>query len=189
MSDPAGEASPALPPAAFEITGYRRTIEAAAAPSPAVRAGLVAFVIATIALVTALVFMSRDPSSDTRDIASLVAIGVAGTGVLLALLVVLPLQLRTRERRRRAQQISTSLDGTATGLTAHLASIGYRIPHEVAVDWLASPDSTETVPLVHDSVIAARWWRPADGDERVFVEPYLRQDGADSSLPALPPLV
>jgi hypothetical protein len=115
-------------------------------------------------------------------------VGVAGTGVLFALLVVLPLQLVTRQRRRLAAAAVSRLDETADALVRHLASIGYRVPRAVAAEWLVMPEPEATVALVHDSVIAARWWRPAEGDDRVFVEPYLRQQGAESALPALAPV-
>jgi hypothetical protein len=175
--------SGALPPAAFDITGCRKAVDAASTSPKAIRAGLVAFAVATVAVVTTLIFMAGDTSVDSGDIAAFVAVGIAAVGVLLAVLVILPLQLVTRERRRRLVHASAAVDSTAEALTAHLASIGYTVPLDVVLDWLASPDSTRTVPLVHDSVIAARWWQPAPDDDRVFVEPYLRVGDTASALP------
>jgi hypothetical protein len=177
-----------LPPAAFEITGYRRALETAANSSRVVPVGVTAFVIATAALVAALVFLGQDAALRGESLAAVVAVGIAATGVLCALFVVLPLQLVTRQRRRQAAEASARQGAAAEALRLHLASIGYDIPREVAGDWLSSPEPAATVPLVHESVIAARWWQPAEDDERVFVEPYLREGENLSTLPVLPPL-
>lgn len=177
-----------LPPAAFEITAYRRSLESAAHPSRAVPVGVTAFVVATAALATALVVHGQRADLTGESLAALIAVGVAGVGVLGAVLVVLPLQLVTRRRRHRAAETAAGHRATAEALRLHLATIGYNIPLEVAGAWLGSPEAAATVPLVHDSVIAARWWQPAAGDERVFVEPYLREGENLSSLPVLPPL-
>jgi len=177
-----------LPPAAFEITEYRRALEFAAHSSRVVPVGVTAFVVATAALVAALVFLGQGAELRGESLAAVAAVGIAGTGVLCALFVVLPLQLVTRQRRRLAAEAAARQRGAAEALRIHLASIGYRIPLEVAGAWLVSPESAETVPLVHDSVIAARWWQPAEDDERVFVEPYLREAENSSTLPVLPPL-
>ena len=177
-----------LPPAAFEITAYRRALVSAANSSRVVPVGVTAFAIATAALVAALAFISQGGALSGESLAAVVAVGVAGTGVLGALFVVLPLQLVTRQRRRQAAEAATRQSAASGALRRHLASIGYSIPLEVAGAWLRSPEPEATVPLVHDSVIAARWWQPAEDDERVFVEPYLREGENRSTLPVLPPL-
>jgi len=177
-----------LPPAAFQITAYRRAFEAATSSSRIVPVGVTAFVIATAALVAALVFLGQGAALSGESLAAVIAVGIAGTGVLCALFVVLPLQLVTRQRRRLAAEEAARQRATAEALRLHLASIGYNIPLEVAGAWLQSPEPAATVPLVHESVIAARWWQPAEDDERVFVEPYLREGENRSALPVLPPL-
>ncbi|GAB3131151.1 hypothetical protein [Marisediminicola antarctica] len=177
-----------LPPAALEITDYRRALESAANSSRVVPVGVTAFAIATAALVAALVFLGQGTALGGESLAAVVAVGIAGTGVLCALFVVLPLQLVTRQRRRQAAEAASRQHAAAEALRLHLASIGYNVPLEVAGDWLQSPEPAATVPLVHDSVIAARWWQPAEHDERVFVEPYLREGENSSTLPVLPPL-
>ena len=188
VSRDAESTTPVLPPAAVDITEFRREAEAAGASTKTVPIGLAGFVIAAAALVVALVLVGQDPALTSQATATLVAVGVAGVGVLFALLVVLPLQLVTRQRRRLAEAAVTRLDETAGAVARHLASIGYRIPRDAAVDWLLSSAPTATVPLVHDSVIAARWWRPTEGDDRVFLEPFLRQGASEAALPALAPV-
>jgi len=177
-----------LPPAAFEITPVRVAVEEASAPTRAVPAGITAFAIAALALIAALLFVGQDTGIAGNGTAAIVAIGIAGTGALFALFVVLPLQVATRARRRRLATARRGLESATSGLRGHLASIGYAIPNEVARDWVSFPESAETVPLVHDSVIAARWWRPVSGDDRVFVEPFVRSGDDLTSLPVLPPL-
>ncbi|WP_165064058.1 hypothetical protein [Marisediminicola senii] len=185
MSD---ASSPALPPAAVEVTDYRRRLDASASRAPIVAIGLVAFAVASVALVATLSLVGPDWFPAEEGIALLVAMGIAGVGVLLALCVILPAQLVRRDLRRRVDDVEGALTAAAAQLRSHLASIGYEIPVSVALDWVASPQATATVPLVHDSVIAARWWRPGEGDDRVFVEPYLQQGDEASALPVLPPL-
>lgn len=177
-----------LPPAAFEITPVRLAVQEAAAPTRAVPAGLTAFAIAALALIATLLFVGLDTGIAGNGTAVLVAIGVAGTGALFALFVVLPLQVAVRAGRRRLATARSSVEQATSGLRGHLASLGYAIPVEVARDWVSFPESSATVPLVHDSVIAARWWRPAAGDDRVFVEPFVRMGDDLTSLPVLPPL-
>lgn len=179
---------PDLPPAAFEITPVRLAVEEAAASTRSVPAGITAFVIAALALIATLVFLGQDTGIAGDGTAALVAIGIAGTGAFFALFVVLPLQVATRARRRRLQAARRGLESATSGLRRHLASIGYAIPEEVALAWVSSPEGSATVPLVHDSVIAARWWRPASGDDRVFVEPFVRMGDDLTTLPVLPPL-
>ena len=188
MSDPdAAGGGPRLPAAAFEITELRRALDAAALPARVARASFVAFGILTIALLGTLLLFGL--GGGTRSgVLPLVALGVVGIGVLLALFVVLPFQLAVRARRRRIDTAAASAEAAMTALRSHLASIGYVLPADTAMSWLRSPESGAIIPLVHDSVIAARWWRPGQGDGRVFVEPFLRQGGSDFTLPVLPPV-
>ncbi len=188
MSDarPARDAA-RLPVAAFDISEFRRAVEEAARPARVARGSLVAFGVLTVALVGTLLLFGRAGGIRSGAV-PLVALGVAGIGVLLALFVVLPLQLAARARRRRIDAAAASVEVAVSALRAHLAAIGYRLPADTAISWLQSPESDATIPLVHDSVVAARWWRPGQGDDRVFVEPFLRQEGSDFTLPVLPPV-
>ena len=182
MSEPA--ATPALPAAAVDITAYRDAAASASRRFRVVPLGLAVFGALTVLLVLILVIAG---STSGTAVPTLVALGIAGTGLLLALFVVLPLQLVGRRRRALLGALADRRARTASEVAARLASIGYAVPDSVAVRWLeADPDAI--VPLVHDSVIAARLWQPAPGDERVFVEAYLRQGETISSLPVLPPL-
>ena len=184
MSD-AGAVSPAtLPPAAVDVTAYRRAVEELASPAPFQRLALVVFVVAVVLLVAGLATMVRMTGSDA--VAAVAASGLAGVGVLLALLVVLPAQLAARRRRRLGAAVTTLRHAAAVRIRGRLASIGYTVPLETAREWLDPVQSDATVPLVHDSVIAARLWRPAATDDRVFLEPYLRQGETSSLLPVLP---
>lgn len=177
--------TPTLPPAAFDISRYRIAADLAARRPMIVPVLLVVFVLAVIGVVAGLVVAG---GAGALNAGTAVAIGVASTGVLLALLVVLPAQLAARRRREHARDASVFRMAAASGLSEHLSSIGYAVPTLITTEWVDSPDSEATVPLVHDSVIAARWWRPAPDDDRIFVEPHLRRGETLSSLPALPPL-
>lgn len=168
----------ALPPAAVDITSVRRAV-AAAVPERMPRLAIVGLgVTAAIVIATTAAALVLD-----GDVRPVIAIGVIAALLAATALVMLPLQRAARRSRDALTTVTTALDATVDTVVAHLASLGYTVPAEVAADWIISPASTATAPLVHDSVIAARWWRPADGDDRVFVEPYLRQDGVASSLP------
>ncbi len=181
----AQEGAPSLPPAAFEITRYRRAMELAALRPRIVPILLIVFVVAAAAFIVGLVVLGMRA---VVDVPSLLGLGVAGTGVLLALLVVTPSHLAAQRRREHGREAAVFRMAAASGLSEHLASIGYAAPVLVTGEWVDDPHSTATVPLVHDSVIAARWWIPTANDTRVFVEPYLLQGETRSSLPALPPL-
>lgn len=170
-----------LPPAAVEITSLRRAVEAAV-PERMPRLTIVGMGV-TAAIVVATVAAALVLDGDVRP---LIAIGLIAALLALAALVMLPLQRAARRSRDAVTLVTATLDDTVGTVVAHLASIGYTVSADVAADWVVSPESTATAPLVHDSVIASRWWRPADGDDRVFVEPYLRQDGVASSLPPVP---
>ncbi|MEY2849121.1 MAG: hypothetical protein RI885_1788 [Actinomycetota bacterium] len=191
----AGARGPALPPAAFDITRYRRAAELADERPRFVPLLFVVFLVAAVTILALLVAAvsagssrSARGSAAVADPVALVALGVVGLGVLLALLVILPAQIAGRRRRARRREADVFRMAAASGLSDHLASIGYAAPTLVTAEWVTSPDSTAVVPLVHDSVIASRWWRPSAEDRRVFVEPYLRRGETLSSLPALPPL-
>lgn len=183
---------PSLPPAAVEITGLRRAVDPAASVKrmPRLPVTGIAVVVALIAatVVGAIVLQAAGAAGDGSGQRVLIAVGVIATLVAAALLVMRPLRSAARRSREAITSVTAALDTVVDGVITHLASIGYRVPEDAAVDWVTSPEPTATVPLVHDSVIAARWWRPADGDDRVFVEPYLRQDGVASALPVLAPL-
>ena len=184
MSDPSAVSPTTLPPAAVDVTAYRRAVEELASPAPFQRLALVVFVVASVLLVAGLAAMVW--MTGTTAVAVAVASGLAGLGVLLALLVVLPAQLAGRRRRRLGGEAAALRDAAAVGIRSRLASIGYTVPLETASAWLDPVQLDATVPLVHDSVIAARLWRPAATDERVFLEPYLRQGESSSALPVLP---
>ena len=119
-----------------------------------------------------------------------IAVALGGIVLLIgvALIFVVPTQLARRRSAAAADDVAGVVDDAVDRVIRQLASIGYAVPPEVAFDWVTSPDPSATVPLVHDSVIAARWWRPAERDDRVFVEAIVRREGVDSALPVLPPL-
>lgn len=181
MSDRAS-APHRLPPAAVDITAYREAVSSATAPLSAVRIGLIGFPIAAVALAAALVWMGAETGWSAGPLPT-VAVGLAGVAVLLALFVVLPAQLAARRRRGLLAEVEQQTAAAADTVRARLESMGYRVPPDTVIAWLRSPEPAATVPLVHDSVIAARWWRPADGDDRVFLEPYLLVAGKSSALP------
>ena len=112
---------------------------------------------------------------------------LVGVILVLVLVVMLPARRAAQEGRRIVSDAARALDDSVDLLIARMAAVGYTVPSEVALDWVSSPEPSATVPLVHDSVIAARWWRPAEGDDRVFVEPYLLQEGRASTLPVARP--
>ena len=180
----ASMSDPSLPPAAVEITALRRASEAARPERMPRRAVAGIGLVIAVAVLTVVGALVLDGSASR----AVVAVGIVIALAVAAGLVMRPLQLAAARSRRTAAAVAAALDSTVEAVVSHVASIGYRVPAEVAAEWVTSPESTATAPLVHDSVIAARWWRPADGDDRVFVEPYLRQDGVASSLPQLPPL-
>ncbi len=173
-----------LPPAAVEITALRRALDAAV-PERLPRLAIAGIVVVLVVVVTTVVAAVVLDGTATRVV---VAVGIVAALGVAAGLVMRPLQLAAGRTRRTAMSVLQARESTTDSVVSHLASIGYPVPAPVAAEWITAPDSTATVALVHDSVIAARWWRPADGDDRVFVEPYLRQDGVASSLPPLPPI-
>lgn len=175
---------PELPPAALDVSQYRHVVEDLARPAPSVKLGLIAFLIAVVLLLAVLVVTGQSTGPDV--LGELIASGVVGIGVLLALLVVLPAQLTARRKRRLNHHAASLREAAAAGIRQRLAAIGYTVPRQTALDWLSPTDLDATVPLVHDSVIAARLWRPTLDDDRVFLEPYLRQGSTSSSLPVLP---
>lgn len=187
MSELRAVPSSSLPAAAVEITAVTRAALDSARPARIIPIGIVAFVVGVLALGAALV-IAGGATVGAADAGTLVAVGIAGTGALFALFVVLPMQLVARRRAESARADAARRDAAARSLRSHLASIGYRLPLATAIDWLEAPAPEATVPLVHDSVIAARWWQPAVGDERVFVEPYLRVGNTESTLPVLAPV-
>lgn len=178
----------ALPPAAFEITDYRHALDLVRVSQPSPRRSLAPLAL-SVGLFTAVLVAAASVGFAGGFAGAAgtgyLAVGVVGWGVLLALVGIRPAQLR-QQRLKRQIEIAEFLAGdTAEALRLHLSSIGYAVDTVVTSQWINSPESGATVPLVHDSVIASRWWSPAAGDERVFVEPHLVQGETRSSLPAL----
>ncbi|MBC7518703.1 MAG: hypothetical protein H7248_07475 [Microbacteriaceae bacterium] len=177
-----------LPPAAFEITDYRHAVDLVRTPQPSGRRAVLALVLSVVAFTAVLIGAAVAGVAGGftgAGVAGYLAVGLVGWGVLLALVGIRPVQLRQRRRTRQIEIAEFLAVGTAEALRLHLSSIGYAVPTAVTSQWINSPDADATSPLVHDSVIASRWWFPAAGDERVFVEPHLNQGGSLSSLPAL----
>lgn len=179
-----GAASPALPAASVDITAYRAAVASASRPFRIVPGALAVFGLLTLVLVLLLTLTGTGSGGQP---VTLFALGVAGTGLLFALLVVLPLQLVTRRRRDLARDLEDHRTRSVTAVQNRLASIGYDVPVGIASRWLDA-DPEATIALVHDSVIAARLWQPVLGDQRVFVEAYLQEGETAAALPVLPPL-
>ena len=184
----AGLAGATLPPAAFEITDYRHALDLVRAPRVSVRRALTILALSISLFIALLVLAAAAGVAGGfagAGVAGYLAVGIVGCGVLLALVGIRPAQLRQRRLTRQVAIAEFLAVDTAEALRLHLSSIGYAVDLAVTSLWIASPESDATVPLVHDSVIASRWWYPAAGDDRVFVEPHLVQGGSRSSLPAL----
>lgn len=177
-----------LPAASVDITDYRAIVEPLQALRRRNPISLIVFIVALVGLITAVIMLARTGVLPGDDPVLPVAIGIVGTAVLVAVCLVLPAQLAARTLAARNVDADLALENAIDRVTSTLADIGYLVPRDVARAWVRSADSGATVPLVHDSVIAARWWRPAAGDDRVFVEAVLAQEGAATALPVLPPL-
>ncbi|MFP7760565.1 hypothetical protein [Marisediminicola sp. LYQ85] len=175
-----------LPPAAFDITAVRRAADDVPSPRRAGARAFGAFLVLAVVAIAAVVAAAI--TGGGADILVLIALGVVSIAVLFALVVVIPTRIARTRQENALDRAAETLAASARDLVEHMASLGYRVAESTALAWVSSPESTTTVPLVHDSVIAARWWRPEQGDDRVFVEPYLRAAAGDSSLPALPPI-
>lgn len=175
-----------LPPAAFDVTSLRQAINALSRGRRRRRLTLIGFAIAVVILIITLVSLRF--GGILVNAVAVFAIGIVGVAVLLAVIVVLPAQLSARSRIEGAEKVRQLRSSAATALRDHLASIGYAVSLSVADDWVAAVEPTVTVPLVHESVIAARRWQPSADDTRIFVEPYLLQGEVASSLPRLPPV-
>jgi len=187
MSDPvaardSAAPAPRLPVAAVDITAARRALDAAAAlEGRSWWSRRAAVGLAGVLVLAALAALAVGWAAPRVIVATALIVLVVGSAVVLVA------EVRTaRERVRRAlDDAASAVDAAVDRVVAHLASIGYEVPPATALDWVTTPVPAATAPLNGASTIAARWWHPAEGDDRVFVEPFLRRGDRESSLPAI----